>query len=87
MYETFLFIYEYNIITKLIHCFIYTRLPRELKGVIYCQAIKYGGAEEWDFLWKRYENSNVASEKARLLSALGCSTETWLLNRSVLTGA
>ncbi|XP_001944764.2 aminopeptidase N [Acyrthosiphon pisum] len=56
-------------------------LPRELKPVIYCQAIKYGGVEEWDFLWERYQRSNVGSEKAKLLSALGCSSETWLLNR------
>lgn len=59
-------------------------MPRELKGIIYCQAIKYGGVDEWDFLWERYQNSNVASEQAKLLSALGCSSETWLLNRFVL---
>ncbi|VVC39573.1 Hypothetical protein CINCED_3A003208 [Cinara cedri] len=56
-------------------------LPRELKSIIYCQAIKNGGVDEWDFLWERYQRSNIASEKAKLLSALGCSSETWLLNR------
>lgn len=56
-------------------------MPRELKPIIYCQAIKYGGVDEWDFLWERYQRSNVGSEKAKLLSALGCSSETWLLNR------
>jgi aminopeptidase N len=59
-------------------------LPRELKTIIYCQAIKAGGAEEWDFLWERYQRSNVGSEKAKLLSSLGCSSETWLLNRLVI---
>lgn len=62
---------------------MYIRLPRELKTLIYCQAIKYGGADEFDFLWERYQRSNVAAEKAKILSALGCSTETWLLNRSI----
>jgi len=56
-------------------------LPRELKTIIYCQAIKFGGVDEWDFLWERYQRSNVASEKAKILSALGCSSETWILNR------
>ena len=56
-------------------------MPRELKSVIYCQAIKYGGVDEWDFLWERYQRSNVESEKTKYLSALGCSSETWLLNR------
>jgi len=56
-------------------------LPIELKNVIYCQAIKNGGIAEWDFLWERYQRSNVASEKVKFLSALGCSSDTWLLNR------
>ncbi|XP_050540509.1 aminopeptidase N-like [Daktulosphaira vitifoliae] len=56
-------------------------IPKELKTNIYCQAVKYGSMEEWDFLWERYLRSNVATEKAKLLSALGCSSETWLLNR------
>lgn len=63
--------------------FYFIRLPRELKTIIYCQAIKYGGVEEWDFLWERYQRSNVGSEKAKILSALGCSSETWLLNRLI----
>jgi len=52
-----------------------------LKTVTYCTAISEGGKEEWDFAWQRYENSNVASEKANILYALGCSSEVWLLNR------
>lgn len=58
-------------------------MPKELKSTIYCQAIKHGGVDEWNFLWERYQRSNVGSEKAKLLSALGCSSETWLLNRFV----
>ncbi|XP_050433287.1 aminopeptidase N-like [Adelges cooleyi] len=56
-------------------------LPRELKTIIYCEAIKQGSVEEWEFLWEQYKRSNVAFEKAKYLSALGCSSETWLLNR------
>jgi len=52
-----------------------------LKSVTYCNAIAEGGEKEWDFAWKRYENSNVGTEKANILYALGCTEQVWLLNR------
>ncbi|GAB1862315.1 Aminopeptidase [Camponotus japonicus] len=52
-----------------------------LKGVVYCTAIRMGGQIEWDFAWQRYRATNVGSEKDLLLQALGCTRETWLLNR------
>merc|ERR1711962_1986842 len=52
-----------------------------MKYETYCNAISDGGVEEWDFAWKRYTESTVASEKSTLLSSLGCTKEVWLLNR------
>ncbi|XP_065203828.1 aminopeptidase N-like [Planococcus citri] len=52
-----------------------------LKGTVYCTAIRVGGEKEWDFAWQRYLKSNVGSEKDILLGALGCSRETWILSR------
>jgi len=52
-----------------------------MKYETYCNAISDGGEEEWDFAWKRYTESTVASEKSTLLSSLGCTKEVWLLNR------
>lgn len=49
--------------------------------MVYCIAIRVGGQEEWEFAWQRYLNTNVGSEKDILLSALGCSRETWILSR------
>lgn len=43
--------------------------------------MKMGGEREWNFLWARYQDSNVAAEKASILSTLACSRETWILNR------
>lgn len=51
------------------------------KEVVYCTAIKHGGVDAWKFAWKKYQSSNVGSEKEDLLEALGCSREPWLLNR------
>jgi len=52
-----------------------------LKSTTYCNAISNGGLKEWDFAWERYQNSNVGTEKASILSALGCTDQVWMLNR------
>lgn len=67
-------------------CFIisvclYNRISSNLKSTVYCTAIREGGQLEWDFAWSRYLHTNVGSEKNLLLSALGCSRETWILAR------
>lgn len=52
-----------------------------LKSIVYCTAVKMGGEKEWEFIWQRYKESNVGSEKDLLLQALGCTREIWLLSR------
>lgn len=56
-------------------------VPKDLRGVVYCTTLKGGGEAEWDFLWQKYQNSNVATEKTTILSSLGCTEEIWLLSR------
>lgn len=57
------------------------RISPNLRRIVYCNAIKFGGQEEWEFAWRRYLNANVGSEKNTLLDALGCSREVWILSR------
>ncbi|XP_041649436.1 aminopeptidase N-like [Cheilinus undulatus] len=52
-----------------------------LKSVVYCNAIAYGGVEEWEFAWKMFKETSLATESTKLRSALACSREPWLLNR------
>ncbi|XP_069173006.1 LOW QUALITY PROTEIN: uncharacterized protein [Procambarus clarkii] len=52
-----------------------------LKGTVYCTAIAAGGEEEWNFAWGQYLASNLGSDKATLLSALGCTKQIWILSR------
>ncbi|KAJ8921412.1 hypothetical protein NQ315_003030 [Exocentrus adspersus] len=56
-------------------------IPKDLRGVVYCTTLKHGGEAEWEFLWKHYKNSNVATEKNTILSALGCTKELKLLKK------
>ncbi|EFX67103.1 hypothetical protein DAPPUDRAFT_203789 [Daphnia pulex] len=58
-----------------------TIVPSVLKGVVACTAIRHGGELEWNFAFKRFRESNVASEKATLLSSLTCTQESWILAR------
>ncbi|XP_071788435.1 aminopeptidase N-like isoform X2 [Asterias amurensis] len=52
-----------------------------LKSVVYCQGIRYGGQDEWEFGWERFSNTSDSSERSKWLSALACSTEPWILSR------
>ncbi|XP_061525821.1 aminopeptidase N-like isoform X1 [Phycodurus eques] len=52
-----------------------------LKSMVYCRAVALGGAEEWNFVWKMFKNTTLASEASRLRSALACTKQPWLLNR------
>ncbi|CAH0554039.1 unnamed protein product [Brassicogethes aeneus] len=53
----------------------------DLRGVVYCTTLKHSGEKEWDFLWKQYTISNVATEKNSILSALGCIKDPKILQR------
>ncbi|XP_061102909.1 aminopeptidase Ey-like [Conger conger] len=52
-----------------------------LRTTVYCSAIAAGGAEEWDFGWEMFMSATIATEADKLLSALACTREPWLLKR------
>ncbi|XP_050507042.1 aminopeptidase N-like [Diabrotica virgifera virgifera] len=56
-------------------------IPKDLRSAVYCTVLKHGGEAEWDFLWNKYQNSNVATEKSTILTNLGCTEEIWMLAR------
>jgi aminopeptidase N len=59
-------------------------VSKNQRFVVYCTAIKYGTAEDWQFLWEQSKNSNVAVEQITILGALGCSNDTKLLEKLVI---
>lgn len=58
-----------------------TRIPPNLREVVYAAGIKYGGVKEWEFCWDKYNKSRVPSEKKLLLKVLGVASDPWLLQR------
>uniref|UniRef100_A0A669B8U1 Aminopeptidase n=1 Tax=Oreochromis niloticus TaxID=8128 RepID=A0A669B8U1_ORENI len=57
------------------------QISPNLRTTVYCSAIAEGGAVEWDFAWKMYKSATIASEAEKLLYALSCTKQPWLLNR------
>lgn len=61
-----------------------SRISPNLRSTVYCNAIAEGGVTEWDFAWKMYKSATIASEADKLMYALSCTRQPWLLNRSVI---
>ncbi|KAG9508960.1 Aminopeptidase N [Fragariocoptes setiger] len=52
-----------------------------LREIIYCNVVRHGKESDWDFLWRQYDREQSANERDRILKALACSRELWMLNR------
>ena len=59
------------------------RVDVNLRSVAYCHGIAAGGVAEWRAAFERYRTSNLATEQAMILSALGCTRDAFLLAESV----
>jgi aminopeptidase N len=60
---------------------IFRSVPVDLRGAVYCSAVRKGDMAVWEFAYQRYLVSNLAAEKTKLLNALGCTREIWLLHK------
>ncbi|KAH3860106.1 aminopeptidase N-like [Dreissena polymorpha] len=55
-----------------------------IKSTVYCTAVAEGTLDDWEFALARYRVENLAADKMRLLSALACSKDSWVLSRYLL---
>lgn len=58
-----------------------SRIHPNLKSTVYCNAIAYGGADEWNFAWTMFQSATLAAEASRLRAAMACTKQPWLLNK------
>ncbi|XP_043210449.1 aminopeptidase N-like [Amphibalanus amphitrite] len=56
-------------------------VPANIRNSVFCTALHDGGLTEWEFVWRRFNESNVESEKEEMLKALACTEETVLINK------
>ncbi|VDK72099.1 unnamed protein product [Dibothriocephalus latus] len=50
-------------------------IPTSLSRTVYCTAVRWGGAKEWDFLHKLRREVLHEDEKYRIIEALGCTRD------------
>ncbi|XP_063824393.1 membrane alanyl aminopeptidase-like [Ostrinia nubilalis] len=50
-----------------------TEVPVDSRNWVYCNALRQGTEEDFEFLWERFLNHNVYTEKILLLQSLGCT--------------
>lgn len=53
----------------------FKKVPKDHRIVVYCNAIRYGGDEEFNFLFDRLMSEGFAQEQINILTALGCSKD------------
>ena len=56
-----------------------TKIPVNLREVVYNTGVQYGGHKEWTHVWNKYLNTTIPSEKKLLLGALGSTRNAYLL--------
>ncbi|XP_014370421.2 membrane alanyl aminopeptidase-like [Papilio machaon] len=48
-------------------------IPPNMRPWVYCTGLRYGTVDDFQYFWKRYLGENLASEKAVMLEAAGCT--------------
>lgn len=68
---------------QLLHTIMCThfRIDPDVSSVVYRAGIERGGVKEWEFLWSEFNKSKVASQKTRILRALGKTRDSVLIQR------
>ncbi|XP_068743771.1 glutamyl aminopeptidase-like isoform X2 [Montipora capricornis] len=56
-------------------------VPANLRLLVYFYGIRNGGVKEWDFAFKQFQKTTVASERRNILYGLSGSSEPWILIR------
>ncbi len=52
-----------------------------LRLVISCTAVANGSWDEWEFAYKKYNESTLSNEKIDFLQAMACSADPNIINQ------
>ena len=72
-------VYKFNV-NQFGKNYIFSISPN-LKNVIYMAGIRYGDESDWELMWDQYLKETDATEKGKLLHALGQTRDSNLLAR------
>lgn len=62
----------------------YHMVPFSYRSIVFCQAIKHGNDDDFNFLWQHYYASADTQERIVLLKALSCTANVKLLEKLLL---
>lgn len=51
----------------------------DLRQVVYCEGIRQGTDKHFEFLWKQYLTTNMATEQILILQGIGCAQDRELV--------
>lgn len=57
-----------------------TKVHKDLRSIVYCNAIRYGTQVEFDFLYNKFTTEEIAAEQLNILSGTGCAKIPALVN-------
>uniref|UniRef100_A0A7G3AWD7 Aminopeptidase N n=1 Tax=Lutzomyia longipalpis TaxID=7200 RepID=A0A7G3AWD7_LUTLO len=55
-------------------------IPVDIRPTVYCEGLREGGQDAFNFLWQRYLSENVATEQIIILNSLGCTNTDATVN-------
>ena len=58
-----------------------SRIPPDLHRAVYGAGVAHGGENEWEFIWKLFQTTDVPNEKRACLRALAETKQPWILSR------
>lgn len=70
-----LFIYILVLIFTVILLLFFNSIDKNLRSVVYCNALRSGNVTQWEFVWNKFVNETGPTEKLVLMSALGCTSD------------
>ena len=56
-------------------------VPPDFRWIVYSAGVRYGSPEDWNFAWKMYNSTLVASERSLWLRALASSNDPYILQQ------
>ncbi|KAM3967291.1 membrane alanyl aminopeptidase [Aphomia sociella] len=50
-------------------------VPASLRSLVYCNGLRHGNGDDFDFLWNRMLTTNLANEERTIIEILGCTSD------------
>lgn len=65
--------------------FAESSVEANIRPIVFCSAVQYGGESYWNFLFDKFQNETVANERDLKLTALTCTREPSIIKRMLVS--